>query len=253
MDLVGKVFGRIERAVSDIVGGITETIEDVASDVRPGTIQTAIAPEISTAAQVANFAFDYINSQSRSRIRSQQPPILEENPQMPHTEGHSDGELMVGGIGLENGNLGANVVAFGTQALQNLGRNALRNIGRGGFGGGVVGGMAGGALMDSMNDNCNSCAPKPFVRLNNCGQPIITRKMKKTAIEAVNCNGSEAAAAALTGGSMELLTTIISKQFPPMRRGISGAQLNNAARTARKLNRMHEQFQKMCKKPTRKR
>lgn len=232
--------------------GIGEESTDEAVRVGASIITGDVAGAIIGSSQL--LASEKERSQRQAQLVAQREQQFSEgNGQMPHVDGHSDGELMVPGIGLENGNLAANIIGFGSQALQNLGQNALRNLGRGGFGGGVVGGLAGTALMDGMNDNCNSCAPKPFVRFDKCDRPIITRKMKKTAIEAVNCNGSVAAAAALTGGNMDLLTTIISKQFPPMRRGISGAQLNNAARTARKLNRMHMQFQKMCKTPTRRR
>ena len=134
---------------------------------------------------------------------------------MPHVVGHEDGELMVSGNGIETGTLQSNVISFGTQALQQLGRNALRNINRGAgaFGTGVGTGLLAGG---GMGDACG-CEPKPFVRFDKCDRPIITRKMKKQAIEAVNCNGPEAAAAALTGGDMNLLTAITSKQFPPLR------------------------------------
>jgi len=116
------------------------------------------------------------------------------------------------------------------------------------LGGAVVGGAA-GLLTGAQGDACG-CGPKPFVRFNKCGQPIITRKMKKQAIEAVNCQGPEAAAAALTGGDGQLLLMITSKQFPPKRMGISGAQLNTTMRTMTKLDRAHKKMQSMCK-PTR--
>ena len=54
--------------------------------------------------------------------------------------------------------------------------------------------------------------------------------MKKQAIEMVNCSGAESAAATLTGGDANLLNMIISKQFPPMRKGISGRQMATAKR-----------------------
>lgn len=165
---------------------------------------------------------------------------------MPHVEGHmpieippmqgqpryeSPSEAFVGGL---------------TQAIPGVVTNILRGM-RGPVGG-TAGGLATGFIGSSlMGDSCG-CEPKPFVRFNKCGEPIITRKMKKQAIEAINCNGPEMAAQTLTGGDLQLLTAIVSKQFPPMRRGISGAQLNNAAKTARRLNKMHEQFQKLCKK-----
>lgn len=97
--------------------------------------------------------------------------------------------------------------------------------------GGLVGGGAAGAALSMMNgqDKCG-CEPKPFVRFDKCDRPIITRKMKKQAIEMVNCSGAISAAQTLTGGDANLLNMIISKQFPPMRKGISGRQLATAKR-----------------------
>ena len=118
--------------------------------------------------------------------------------------------------------------------------------------GGVVGGAAGGVaagLLGGSGDPCG-CQPKPFVRFNKCDQPIITRAMKKQAIEAVNCSGPQSAADTLTGGDVNLLNMIVSKQFPPKRMGISGAQLNTTMRTMTKLDRAHKKMQSMCK-PTR--
>jgi hypothetical protein len=114
----------------------------------------------------------------------------------------------------------------------------------------VVGGVATGYALSGANDNACGCAPKAFVRFNKCGQPIITRKMKKQAIEAINCQGPAAAAAALTGGDAQLLLMISSKQFPPRRMGISGPQLNTTMRTMTKLDRAHKKMQSMCKPRT---
>lgn len=95
----------------------------------------------------------------------------------------------------------------------------------------TIGGLGAGAVASSMGggDACG-CQPKVFVRFNKCGEPIITRKMKKQAIEMVNCSGAESAAETLTGGDANLLNMIISKQFPPMRKGISGRQMATAKR-----------------------
>jgi hypothetical protein len=116
--------------------------------------------------------------------------------------------------------------------------------------GGAVGGAAAGAAAALLGGNGDPCAPKPFVRFNKCGDPIITRAMKKQAIEAVNCSGPMSAAETLTGGDVNLLNMIVSKQFPPKRMGISGAQLNTTMRTMTKLDRAHKKMQAMCK-PTR--
>jgi hypothetical protein len=117
--------------------------------------------------------------------------------------------------------------------------------------GGAVGGVAAGAAAGLLGGgNASVCEPKPFVRFNKCNEPIITRKMKKQAIEAVNCSGPESAAQTLTGGDVNLLNMIVSKQFPPKRMGISGAQLSTTMRTMTKLDRAHKKMQAMCK-PTR--
>jgi len=117
--------------------------------------------------------------------------------------------------------------------------------------GGAIGGAAAGAAAGLLGGNgADPCAPKPFVRFNKCGDPIITRAMKKQAIEAVNCSGPMSAAETLTGGDVNLLNMIVSKQFPPKRMGISGAQLNTTMRTMTKLDRAHKKMQAMCK-PTR--
>ena len=119
--------------------------------------------------------------------------------------------------------------------IPNILGQVFRNLprGTGGAVGGVLGGVAGSALMGS-SDSCG-CGPKAFVRFNKCDEPIITRKMKKQAIEAVNCSGAESAAATLTGGDVNLLNMIISKQFPPIRKGISGRQMATAKRVNRAL------------------
>lgn len=137
-------------------------------------------------------------------------------------------------------------------ALTNIGTGLvgglLGNLGRRGAGGAIGGALTGfgiGSMMQG-GDACG-CEPKAFVRFNKCGQPIITRKMKKTLIDAVNCMGPEAAFAAY-GVDAQLGTMIISKQFPPRKMGISGAQLSTTMRTARKLDRAHRMMQNYCKK-----
>ena len=94
----------------------------------------------------------------------------------------------------------------------------------------ATGAGAGAAVSMLSNGDACGCQPKPFIRFDKCGRPIITRKMKKQAIEMVNCSGAESAAATLTGGDANLLNMIISKQFPPMRKGISGRQMATAKR-----------------------
>ena len=139
----------------------------------------------------------------------------------------------------------------GTNATQipNIIGNIFRNAARTGVGraaGGLATGAAGAYLFDSGGGDSCGCGPKAFVRLNNCGQPIITRKMKKQAIEAVNCMGAAVAAQSF-GISAEMLTQIISKQFPPRKMGISGAQLSTTMKTQRKLMRATKLMKKACK------
>lgn len=125
-----------------------------------------------------------------------------------------------------------------------------QSLSRGIFGtgvGGVVGGAVGGALLSQgiesymgMGDS-SGCSPKPFVRLDKCGRPIITRAMQSKAKEMVMCMGIENAAAAL-GISVPLLAEIAFKKFKPRAKGISGAQLKTAKRVARQMHMAQKQF-----------
>lgn len=241
--MIGDVFGKITRAASSVLTGVVENVKDVAADIRPTQVAAAIAPE----ASAAIYAVDTI-SQVLQRSSEGQQQQVRSTVAMPHIEGHRDGEIPVGGIGLENAT--SAFIGIGSQAIQQLGRNILRNLpgGTGGAAGGVAGGVVGSLLMDGSMDGCG-CEPKPFVRLDKCGRPIITRKMKKQAIEAVNCSGADAAADALTGGNLDLLTTIVSKQFPARKMGISGAQMATTERTQRKLMRFHKRMLEACKSP----
>ena len=130
-------------------------------------------------------------------------------------------------------------------AIPNILGQVFRTLPRGT--GNIVGGVAGGAALSGLmgGDACG-CEPKPFVRFDKCGKPIITRKMKKQAIEMVNCSGAESAAMTLTGGDANLLNMIISKQFPPMRKGISGRQLATAKRVNAALLRNTQKLGYKC-------
>jgi hypothetical protein len=121
---------------------------------------------------------------------------------------------------------------------QQLGRSLF-----GGGAGGAIGGAIGGALIGQgvqqfmgTGDACG-CGPKPFVRTDKCGRPIITRAMQKKAKEMVMCMGIEGAAQAL-GVPVPLLAQIAFKQFKPRAKGISGAQLRNAKRVNRAVINM---------------
>lgn len=152
---------------------------------------------------------------------------------------------MAGSTSVYEGGVGGLVTSLGTGIVTGL----LGNLGRSGVGGAVGGALTGytvGQMMSGPSDSCG-CGPKSFVRLNKCGQPIITRKMKKTLVEAVNCRGPEAAFAAY-GVDAKLGTMILSKQFPARKMGISGAQLSTTMKTARKLDKAHKLMQDYCKK-----
>lgn len=169
------------------------------------------------------------------------------NPNIDYLRTYSDPRDDLGGItdrpegmGVYEGSAGA-IVQYGARAIQQI----ARSFGGRGAAAGAVGGVATGALMNG-GDSCG-CKPKVFIRFNNCGQPIITRKMKQQAVAAVNCMGADVAAQTLTGGSLELLTMVISKTFPPRKSGISGAQLATTEKTQRKLMRMHKRMTDACK------
>ena len=131
-----------------------------------------------------------------------------------------------------------------------------QQLGRTLFGGGVgsaVGGAVGGALIGQgvqqmMGGDACGCGPKPFVRLDKCGRPIITRAMQAKAKDMVMCMGIEGAAAAL-GISVPLLAEIAFKKFKPRTRGISGAQLKTAQRVNNKIMHMAKKLEASCKRP----
>lgn len=132
---------------------------------------------------------------------------------------------------------------------QQLGRTLF-----GGGAGGAIGGAIGGALIGQgvqqfmgTGDACG-CGPKPFVRLDKCGRPIITRAMQKQAKDMVMCMGIEGAAAAL-GIDVPLLAQIAFKKFKPRARGISGAQLKTAQRVNNKVMHMAKKLEASCKRP----
>tara|TARA_Y100001963_G_C6765373_1_gene441898 strand:+ start:508 stop:1230 length:723 start_codon:yes stop_codon:yes gene_type:complete len=153
-------------------------------------------------------------------------------------------DIPASGTGVYEGYAGM-VTQFGTQALRNILGQLGRRAGQVATGAGVGAGAA--MMIDGNGNGCDPCQPKPFVRFNNCGQPIITRKMQKEAIRAVNCSGAELAAATLTGGDLMLLTMITSKVFPPQKRGITGQQMSTTKKTLRKFQSMNKQMKKLCK------
>ena len=144
-----------------------------------------------------------------------------------------------------------------TGALGPLTTQLGKTIGKtifGGGAGGIIGGTVGGALIGQGiqgffgSGDASGCGPKPFVRLDKCGRPIINRAMQKQAKDMVMCMGIEGAAAAL-GIDVPLLAQIAFKKFPARARGISGAQLKTAQRVNNKVMHMAKKLEASCKRP----
>lgn len=139
-------------------------------------------------------------------------------------------------------------------SLITQGATALgRTIFGGGVGGAVVGGVGGALLSQGIgqfmgNGDACGCGPKPFVRLDKCGRPIITRAMQSKAKDMVMCMGIEGAAAALQI-PIPLLAEIAFKKFKPRAKGISGAQLKTATRVNNKVMHMAKKLEASCKRP----
>ena len=145
---------------------------------------------------------------------------------------------------LENGPMQAGaVLPFAQQAARQIGRTIFGG-GAGGAVGGAVTGFGIGSMFAGNGDACG-CEPKPFVRLDKCGRPIITRAMQAKAKDMVQNCGMEAAAQML-GVDIQLLGEIAFKKFKPRAKGISGAQLKTAKRVARQMHMAQKQFKKAC-------
>jgi hypothetical protein len=80
----------------------------------------------------------------------------------------------------------------------------------------------------------------------------VTRKQQHMLKNLVGYIGIEAAAARV-GLSVGELGELLSKKFPPRRKGISAAQLRNAKRVNRQIMGMAKQLQDACKTTTRRR
>ena len=216
-----------------MIGGIFGSIVDVARDIlapEPVIVQ----PEVRTTVQVpAESQTARIFSETLGpAIAATRPPEKQEIILKLPEETKESGQ-MENGPQVYQGAAGA-LVPF----AQQLGRTIF-----GGGAGGAIGGAIGGALLGQGvqqfmggADACG-CGPKPFVRLDKCGRPIITRAMQKKAKEMVMCMGIEGAAQAL-GVPVPLLAEIAFKQFKPRAKGISGAQLRNAKRVNRAVLNM---------------
>jgi len=144
-------------------------------------------------------------------------------------------------------------VYTGSAQILPFAQQAARQIGRSLFGGGGVGGAVGGAIAgygvgQQMAGDACGCEPKPFVRLDKCGRPIITRAMQSKAKDMVTCLGIDRAAETL-GVTPQLLAEIAFKKFKPRARGISGAQMKTATRVNNKVMHMAKKLEASCKRP----
>jgi len=147
-------------------------------------------------------------------------------------------------------------VFTGSAAILPFAQQAARQVGRTIFGGGTggVAGTIGGALTGygvgqmMAGDQCGCPTQKPFVRLDKCGRPIITRAMQAKAKDMVTHMGIERAAQAL-GIDVNLLAEIAFKRFKPRARGISGAQMKTATRVNNKVMHMAKKLEASCKRP----
>jgi hypothetical protein len=144
----------------------------------------------------------------------------------------------------ENGPMQAGVVLpFAQQVGRTIGRSIF-GTGTGGAIGGAVTGYGIGSMFAGNGDACG-CEPKPFVRFDKCGRPIITRAMQAKAKDMVQNCGMEAAAQML-GVDIQLLGAIAFKKFKPRAKGISGAQLKTAKRVARQMHASQKAFKAAC-------
>ena len=218
-----------------MLGGIFGSVIDVARDILAPPPQVVVRPEVRTTVPV------YEGSQMADIFSETLGTALSRIPREPEKqeiilklpEETKESGQMENGPQVYQGAAGA-LVPF----AQQLGRTIF-----GGGAGGAIGGAIGGALIGQGvqqfmggADACG-CGPKPFVRMDKCGRPIITRAMQKKAKEMVMCMGIEGAAQAL-GVPVPLLAEIAFKQFKPRAKGISGAQLRNAKRVNRAVINM---------------
>ena len=212
-----------------MLSGIFGTIVDVARDVFAPPQQVVIRPEVRTTVPVPTESqtAKIFSETLGPAIAATRPPEKQEIILKLPEETKESGQ-MENGPQVYQGAAGA-LVPF----AQQLGRTIF-----GGGAGGAIGGAIGGALLGQGvqqfmggADACG-CGPKPFVRMDKCGRPIITRAMQKKAKEMVMCMGIEGAAQAL-GVPVPLLAEIAFKRFKPRAKGISGAQLRNAKRVNR--------------------
>ena len=221
-----------------MIGGIFGTIVDVAKDV------FAPAPKI-----FVQQPQDTTYERRETYFSETLPAILQSIPRAPEKqeiilklpEETKESGQMENGPQVFTGS--ATILPFAQQAARQLGRTI--------FGGSGAGGAAGGALLgygvgqQLAGDACG-CEQKPFVRLDKCGRPIITRAMQAKAKDMVQNCGMEAAAQML-GVDIQLLGEIAFKKFKPRAKGISGAQMKTTKRVNRQVMMYAKELKKACR------
>jgi hypothetical protein len=227
--------------LTDLVSDAADNLIEFAGS-EPGSIVSKVfGPAGSAVSTIASTYTRSTEGEQQERTRAQMYSIGPTLSTVRESGGTLDAPLNTAAF--ESPFSAANVIPFvGRQLFDTLGRTLFR-----GGGAAAAGGVVGGLLGSGMNGAMDPCCPgaKPFLRFDRCGKPIITRKMKKTIIDAINVCGAEAAAMTY-GLTAEQLVAITSKQFPPRRRGISGAQMATAKRVNRALLRNTEKLGYKC-------
>lgn len=224
-----------------MLGGIFGSVVEVARDILAPAPQVVVRPEIRTTiptyepSQMADIFGETLGTAlSRIPRAPEKQEIILKLPEETKESGQ-----------MENGPQ----VFTGSATILPFAQQAARQLGRTIFGGGASG-AAGGALLGyglgaQIGDACG-CEPKPFVRLDKCGRPIITRAMQAKAKDMVQNCGMEAAAQML-GVDIQLLGEIAFKKFKPRAKGISGAQMKTTKRVNRQVMMYAKELKKACK------
>lgn len=237
-------FDRFTKTFSTLGDGLLETFTGPVGDVLTNPLGTGFG----IVRDVAIRSYEGQQAEGQQEVLPQMAYELPSFLPSDSTVRESGGTIDIPSSGnVFESSVGGALTSLGTGLVGGL-LGRLTGSGLGGTAVGVGTGLAVGGLLGS----ASTCAPKSFLRVDKCGKPIITRKMKKTIIEAVNCMGPGATAAAY-GLNADLITMIISKQFPPRRMGISAAQLSTTERTQRKLMRAHKRMTEACKTTMRRR
>ena len=225
-----------------MLGGIFGSVVEVARDILAPPPQVVVRPEVRTTAPVyegSQMAEIFSESLSTALSRIPRAPEKQEIILKLPEETKESGQM-------ENGPQ----VFTGSAAVLPFAQQAARQLGRTIFGGGA-GGAIGGALTgygvgQMLTGDACGCEPKPFVRLDKCGRPIITRAMQAKAKDMVQNCGMEAAAQML-GVDIQLLGEIAFKKFKPRAKGISGAQMKTTKRVNRQVMMYAKELKKACR------